>query len=107
MQIFKLYLVGVEHAAAQHVLAEPLPDLAELRLRVAVVERRLLRVGLLDEHQRARDAERLVELAARDERDHGLGDLPYPPEHPKMAGEPKRVQPSKDASRHEEHDEKA
>jgi hypothetical protein len=37
----------------------------------------------------------LLELARRDERDHGLGDLPYPPEHPKVAGEPKRVQPSR------------
>lgn len=36
-----------------------------------------------------------LELAARDEREHRLGDLPYPPEHPKMAGEPKRVQPSR------------
>ncbi|MGB7113948.1 MAG: hypothetical protein WBD77_26040, partial [Mycobacterium sp.] len=24
------------------------------------------------------------------------GDLPYPPNYPKMPGEPKRVQPSKD-----------
>lgn len=32
---------------------------------------------------------------ARDQRDHGLGDLPYPPDYPKMAGEPKRVQPSR------------
>ncbi|MGW1894883.1 non-homologous end-joining DNA ligase [Streptomyces sp. NPDC002004] len=39
--------------------------------------------------------EPLLELAARDERDHGLGDLPYPPEYPKMPGEPKRVQPSR------------
>ncbi|GAA3038555.1 DNA polymerase domain-containing protein [Actinokineospora globicatena] len=37
----------------------------------------------------------LLEMSARDERDHDLGDLPYPPEYPKMAGEPKRVQPSK------------
>ncbi|NLU70600.1 non-homologous end-joining DNA ligase [Streptomyces sp. HNM0574] len=36
-----------------------------------------------------------LELAARDERDHGLGDLPYPPDHPKAPGEPKRVQPSR------------
>ena len=28
-----------------------------------------------------------------------LGDLPYPPDHPKMPGEPKRVQPSKDRDR--------
>jgi DNA ligase D-like protein (predicted polymerase) len=41
----------------------------------------------------------LLDLADRDERDHGLGDLPYPPEYPKMPGEPKRVQPSRDAER--------
>jgi DNA ligase D-like protein (predicted polymerase) len=37
----------------------------------------------------------LLELAERDERDHGLGDMPYPPEYPKMPGEPMRVQPSR------------
>ncbi len=41
----------------------------------------------------------LLEMADRDERDHGLGDMPYPPDFPKMPGEPKRVQPSK--ARHE------
>ncbi len=39
--------------------------------------------------------ETVLEWAERDERDHSLGDLPYPPEHPKVAGEPKRVQPSR------------
>ncbi|WP_402465161.1 non-homologous end-joining DNA ligase [Isoptericola aurantiacus] len=34
-------------------------------------------------------------LAHRDEEEHGLGDLPYPPEYPKQPGEPKRVQPSR------------
>jgi DNA ligase D len=38
--------------------------------------------------------EPLLELASRDEAG-GLGDLPYPPNYPKMPGEPKRVQPSK------------
>jgi DNA ligase D len=47
----------------------------------------------MDEHAYRLDA--ALELADRDERDHGLGDLPYPPEHPKMKGEPKRVQPSR------------
>lgn len=37
----------------------------------------------------------VLEMAERDERDHGLGDMPYPPDFPKMPGEPKRVQPSK------------
>jgi DNA ligase D len=37
----------------------------------------------------------LLEMAAADERDRGLGDMPYPPDYPKMPGEPKRVQPSR------------
>jgi DNA ligase D len=37
----------------------------------------------------------LLEWAERDERDHGLGEAPYPPNYPKMEGEPPRVQPSK------------
>jgi len=41
----------------------------------------------------------VLELAARQEHDEGHGDLPYPPEYPKMPGEPKRVQPSKDRDR--------
>ncbi|GMA30065.1 ATP-dependent DNA ligase [Litorihabitans aurantiacus] len=44
--------------------------------------------------------ETLLEWAARDERDHGLGEAPYPPEYPKMPGEPKRVQPSR--ARHDD-----
>ncbi len=40
----------------------------------------------------------LIESYARDEAD-GFPDLPYPPDYPKMAGEPKRVQPSKDKDR--------
>lgn len=37
----------------------------------------------------------LLDLAAADE-ERGLGDIPYPPNYPKMPGEPKRVQPSRD-----------
>ncbi|MFF2848658.1 non-homologous end-joining DNA ligase [Streptomyces sp. NPDC058001] len=47
----------------------------------------------MDAHRFSLDS--LLELARRDEHDHGLGDLPYPPEYPKMPGEPKRVQPSR------------
>ncbi|MBI1376410.1 MAG: ATP-dependent DNA ligase [Frankiales bacterium] len=36
-----------------------------------------------------------LEWYERDERESGLGDMPYPPDYPKMAGEPKRVQPSR------------
>ncbi|MQA83597.1 MAG: ATP-dependent DNA ligase [Streptosporangiales bacterium] len=39
--------------------------------------------------------EPLIEMADRDERDRGLGDLPYPPDFPKMPGEPMRVMPSR------------
>lgn len=39
--------------------------------------------------------ETALDWYAADERDRGLGDLPYPPEYPKMPGEPMRVQPSR------------
>jgi hypothetical protein len=42
----------------------------------------------------AHDITPLLEWSARDEA-AGDGDLPYPPEYPKMPGEPPRVQPSR------------
>jgi len=48
--------------------------------------------GITDEPH---DLEPLLEWAERDRRDHGLGDMPYPPNFPKMEGEPMRVQPSR------------
>ncbi len=42
----------------------------------------------------AQSIEPLLALAAADA-ERGLGDLPYPPNYPKMPGEPKRVQPSR------------
>ncbi|GAA4668675.1 non-homologous end-joining DNA ligase [Streptomyces youssoufiensis] len=75
-------------------------EVADARPRdfdVATMPARFAEVGDvhadLDAHAFRLDA--ALELAARDEREHGLGDLPYPPDHPKMAGEPKRVQPSR------------
>ncbi len=58
------------------------------------------RYGELGDVHADMDAERhtldaLLELSARDAKDRGLGDLPYPPDYPKMPGEPKRVQPSR------------
>ncbi|OAH12549.1 hypothetical protein STSP_42270 [Streptomyces jeddahensis] len=47
----------------------------------------------MDDHAYRLDA--LLELADRMEREQGLGDMPYPPDHPKVPGEPKRVQPSR------------
>ena len=40
----------------------------------------------------------LLDMYERDEE----GDMPYPPEYPKMPGEPKRVQPSRDTDRKKE-----
>ena len=42
----------------------------------------------------AHDLTPLLEWAQRDEK-AGLTDMPYPPDHPKMPGEPMRVQPSR------------
>ncbi|WP_188297978.1 non-homologous end-joining DNA ligase [Streptomyces sp. CBMA156] len=44
---------------------------------------------------RAYRLEGLLELYEKQLRDEGLGELPYPPDHPKAAGEPTRVQPSR------------
>ncbi|MGQ0480895.1 MAG: non-homologous end-joining DNA ligase [Pseudonocardia sp.] len=41
------------------------------------------------------DLSAALDWFAADQRDRGLGELPYPPEYPKMPGEPKRVQPSR------------
>lgn len=43
----------------------------------------------------AQSIEPLLQMVAAEE-ERGLGDLPYPPNYPKMPGEPKRVQPSRD-----------
>ncbi|AOW91679.1 ATP-dependent DNA ligase [Rhodococcus sp. WMMA185] len=46
----------------------------------------------------AQSLDALLEMADRDAA-NGFGDLPYPPNYPKMPGEPKRVQPSRDRDR--------
>ncbi|GAB7192546.1 non-homologous end-joining DNA ligase [Kineococcus sp. NUM-3379] len=75
---------------------EELVDVDPDDLTIATVPARLAEVG---DVWAGRDGaehslEPLLELADRDEAG-GLGDLPYPPNYPKMPGEPKRVQPSK------------
>ncbi len=73
-------------------LTEVEPDDFDLR----TVPERFKKVG--DPHagidEVAHDIAPLLEWSARDEK-AGLGDLPYPPDHPKMPGEPPRVQPSR------------
>jgi len=73
-------------------LAEVTPD----RFTVRTVPARFAERG--DLHAAIDDVEHdltpLLEWYARDT-EVGLADMPYPPEYPKMAGEPKRVQPSR------------
>ena len=67
---------------------------------VASMPARFAEVG--DRHAAINDhaysLEPLLELYERDESE-GEGDMPYPPDYPKMPGEPKRVQPSRDRDR--------
>jgi DNA ligase D len=78
-----------------------LPDVDPRDLTVRTMPARFAELG--DLHAEiddvAHDLSPLLEWYERDERDHGLGDMPYPPDYPKMPGEPKRVQPSKDRDR--------
>jgi hypothetical protein len=39
--------------------------------------------------------EPLLDLVARDERDRGMGEAPFPPQFAKQPGEPSRVAPSR------------
>jgi DNA ligase D len=76
---------------------EELPDVETEDFTIATMPARFAELG--DVHAGIDDAvwdiEPLLEWADRDEREHGLGDMPYPPNYPKQEGEPPRVQPSR------------
>lgn len=76
---------------------DEVPDAVPRDFDLATMPARFAQLGDVhaDMDEQAYSLEALLELASRDEHDHGLGDLPYPPEYPKMPGEPKRVQPSR------------
>lgn len=76
---------------------DELDDVAPRDFDIETMQTRFAEIGdpHADMDADAFSLEGLLELAARDERDHGHGDLPYPPDYPKMPGEPKRVQPSR------------
>ena len=65
-----------------------LPDIAPLDFTVKTMPERFARLG--DLHHEiddvAYDLAPLLEMYERDERDRGLGEMPYPPDYPKMAG---------------------
>jgi len=75
---------------------DELPDVNPADFTVLTMPDRFAEVGDLHAAVAAKaySLEPLLDLVRRDE-ENGEGDLPYPPEYPKMAGEPKRVQPSR------------
>jgi DNA ligase D-like protein (predicted polymerase) len=79
---------------------DELTEVSPFDFTVRTAGRRFAELG--DRHagidDAAFDLTALLEWYERDERE-GLGDMPYPPDYPKMAGEPKRVQPSRDRDR--------
>src|SRR4051812_20889956 len=76
---------------------DELPEVAPEDFTVATMPARFEEVG--DPHaaidDTAHSLQPLLDMYERDER----GDMPYPPDYPKMPGEPKRVQPSRDRDR--------
>ena len=78
---------------------DEVPDVEIEDFTIATMPARFAAVGDLhagiDDADTVGSLEPLLELAARDERDRGLADAPYPPQFPKMPGEPMRVQPSR------------
>jgi DNA ligase D len=75
---------------------DELPSVDPRNLTVRSMPGRFAEVGDLHAaiNDVAHDLTPLLEWYARDA-DEGLTDMPYPPEYPKMAGEPRRVQPSR------------
>ena len=75
---------------------EELPEVDPRAFNLHTVPARLAEIG--DPHEgideKHYSLEPLLEMYARDE-ERGLGEMPYPPDYPKMPGEPPRVQPSK------------
>jgi DNA ligase D len=64
---------------------------------VASMPERFAEVG--DRHSEIDDKSHSLEPLLEMYEKQGEGDMPYPPDYPKMPGEPKRVQPSRDRDR--------
>jgi DNA ligase D len=79
---------------------DELPEVTPEQFTVETMPARFAEVG--DRHaeinQVSHSLAPLLDLYQRDETE-GRGDMPYPPDYPKMPGEPKRVQPSRDRDR--------
>ncbi len=79
---------------------DEVPDVRPEDFTVATMPTRFAQLG--DRHSAidevSHSLQPLLDLYERDVA-NGLGDMPYPPDYPKMPGEPKRVQPSRDRDR--------
>jgi hypothetical protein len=79
---------------------DELADVVPEDFTVATMPTRFAQVG--DRHTAINDVaytlQPLLDLYDADVA-RGQGDMPYPPDYPKMPGEPKRVQPSRDRDR--------
>jgi DNA ligase D len=73
---------------------EELPEVAPEDFTVATMPARFAELG--DLHERIDDAAYSLEPLLELYEGQGDVDMPYPPDYPKMPGEPKRVQPSRD-----------
>ena len=75
---------------------EELPDVETEDFTIATLPPRFARLGDLHEgiDEAVCDLQVLLDWVEREE-SAGVGEAPYPPNFPKMPGEPKRVQPSR------------
>jgi DNA ligase D len=82
------------------VMWDELPDVVPEDFTVETMPARFAEVG--DRHAAINDSayslQPLLDMYEKDDTE-GEGDMPYPPDYPKMPGEPKRVQPSRDRDR--------
>jgi hypothetical protein len=75
---------------------EELPDVEIEDFTLATMPKRFAKLGDVQAgiEEAVCDLKKLFEWVERDEK-AGVGEAPYPPQFPKMPGEPKRVQPSR------------
>jgi DNA ligase D-like protein (predicted polymerase) len=76
---------------------DELPEVEPEDFTVATMPARFAQVG--DRHEAIDDVAHSLEPLLELYEKQGQGDMPYPPDYPKMPGEPKRVQPSRDRDR--------
>jgi DNA ligase D len=76
---------------------DELPEVAPEDFTVATMPKRFAEVG--DRHAEIDAVKHSLEPLLEMYEAQGDGDMPYPPDYPKMPGEPKRVQPSRDRDR--------